>query len=54
MPEIDAPPVGRAVGRYQQPVFWGLWAAVILTAAAFYYPKAADSRSAVSSLLTEL
>ncbi len=46
MPEIDAPPEGRAVGRYQQPFFWGLWAAVILTAAAFYYPKAADSRSA--------
>lgn len=46
MPEIDTRAEGRAAGRSTSAFFWGLWAAVILIAAAFYYPKAADSRSA--------
>lgn len=46
MPEIDAGVRNRVMDRFTQPVFWGVWAAVVLIAAAFYYPKAADSRSA--------
>lgn len=46
MPEIDTEAKRRAMGRLTQPVFWGIWAAVVVIAAAFYYPKAADSRSA--------
>jgi hypothetical protein len=44
--EIDTGPQGPAIGRYARPFFWFLWVAIILTAAAFYYPKAADQRSA--------
>ncbi|WP_165248174.1 glycosyltransferase family 87 protein [Paludisphaera soli] len=46
MPEIDTGVKSRVVGRFTQPVFWGVWATVVVIAAAFYYPKAADSRSA--------
>ncbi|OJW24992.1 MAG: hypothetical protein BGO49_01800 [Planctomycetales bacterium 71-10] len=46
MPEIDARAEGRAAGRSTSAFFWGLWATIIVIAAAFYYPKAADSRSA--------
>lgn len=46
MPEIDTQAEGRVSGRSTTAVFWGLWATVIVVAAAFYYPKAADSRSA--------
>jgi hypothetical protein len=46
VPEIDTRAENRAGGRSTSAFFWGLWAAIILIAAAFYYPKAADSRSA--------
>jgi len=46
VPEIDTAVPSRPAGRSTQPVFWGLWVVIILIAAAFYYPKAADSRSA--------
>ncbi|MDR3621767.1 MAG: glycosyltransferase family 87 protein [Paludisphaera borealis] len=44
--EIDTGPRRLVIGRYSRPFFWFLWAAVVITAAAFYYPKAADQRSA--------
>lgn len=46
MLEIKAGEERRRIGQYSQPFFWFLWATVILVAAAFYYPKAADQRSA--------
>ena len=46
MPEMDAERKRRDIGRYSQPFFWFLWATIVLVAAAFYYPKAADQRSA--------
>ncbi len=46
MLEIDTGARRRVIGRYSQPFFWFLWATIILIAAAFYYPKAADQRSA--------
>src|SRR5271165_2934560 len=44
--EIDSAPRCRALGRYSHHVFWCLWAVIVAIAAAFYYPKAADHRSA--------
>jgi branched-subunit amino acid transport protein AzlD len=44
--EIDSVPRRCVRGRYSHHVFWFLWATIILIAAAFYYPKAADHRSA--------
>src|SRR5271166_3453739 len=44
--EIDSAPRCRALGRFSHHVFWCLWAVIVLIAAAFYYPKAADHRSA--------
>jgi len=44
--ELDAGRERRDIGRYSQPFFWFLWATIVLVAAAFYYPKAADQRSA--------
>ena len=46
MLEIDSAPRCRALGRYSHHVFWCLWAVIVVIAAAFYYPKAADHRSA--------
>lgn len=46
MLEVDAEKKRRDIGRYSQPFFWFLWTTIILVAAAFYYPKAADQRSA--------
>lgn len=46
MPEIDTRAEVRAAGRSTSAAFWILWTIVVLVAAAFYYPKAADSRSA--------
>ncbi len=47
MPSIDSEPdeQGR-LERLSNRFFWTLWAAIILIAAAFYYEKAADHRSA--------
>ncbi|MFO0893013.1 MAG: glycosyltransferase family 87 protein, partial [Isosphaeraceae bacterium] len=36
----------RPLSRFSPLVFWLLWGTVVLVAAAFYYPKAADQRSA--------
>ncbi len=36
----------RPLDRYSYHVFWALWATIVVIAAAFYYPKAADHRSA--------
>ena len=44
--EIDSAPRCRVPVRFSRHVFWLLWVTVILIAAAFYYPKAADHRSA--------
>ncbi len=44
--EIDSAPRCRTLGRYSYHVFWCLWALIVAIAAAFYYPKAADHRSA--------
>jgi alpha-1,2-mannosyltransferase len=44
--EIDSAPRCRALGRFSHHVFWCLWAVIVVIAAAFYYPKAADHRSA--------
>ncbi len=46
MLEIGSAPRRRDLGRYSYHVFWCLWALIIVIAAAFYYPKAADHRSA--------
>ncbi len=46
MLEIDSAPRCRALGRFSHHVFWCLWAVIVAIAAAFYYPKAADHRSA--------
>lgn len=46
MLEVDAERKRRDIGRYSQPFFWFLWTTIVLVAAAFYYPKAADQRSA--------
>ena len=46
MLEIDSASRCRVSGRFSRHVFWLLWAMVVLIAAAFYYPKAADLRSA--------
>ena len=46
MLEIDSAPRCRALGRFSRHVFWCLWAVIVVIAAAFYYPKAADHRSA--------
>ena len=40
MLEIDSAPRCRALGRFSHNVFWCLWAAIVVIAAAFYYPKA--------------
>jgi alpha-1,2-mannosyltransferase len=44
--EIDSAPRCRVPVRFSRLVFWLLWVTIILIAAAFYYPKAADHRSA--------
>src|SRR4051812_21412611 len=44
--EIDSAPRCRVPVRFSRHVFWLLWVTVIVIAAAFYYPKAADHRSA--------
>jgi hypothetical protein len=44
--EIGSEPRRRVLSRSAPLVFWSLWAVIVLTAAAFYYPKAADHRSA--------
>ena len=44
--EIDSAPRCRVPVRFSRHVFWLLWFTVIVIAAAFYYPKAADHRSA--------
>ena len=44
--EIDSAPRCRVPVRFSPHVFWLLWVTVIVIAAAFYYPKAADHRSA--------
>jgi alpha-1,2-mannosyltransferase len=44
--EFDSAPRRRDYGRFSRQFFWFLWVVVILIAAAFYYPKAADHRSA--------
>src|SRR5262245_63177349 len=44
--ENDSPSRCRALGRFSRHVFWLLWITIILIAAGFYYPKAADHRSA--------
>jgi len=44
--EIDTGPRRLVIGRFARPFFWFLWATIVVTAAAFYYPKAADQRSA--------
>ncbi len=36
----------RSLSRFSPQVFWLLWGTIVLVAAAFYYPKAADHRSA--------
>ena len=46
MLEIDSAPRCRVPGRFSRHVFWLLWVTIVLIAAAFYYPKAADHRSA--------
>jgi len=46
VPEIDSQAEGRAERRSTSVFFWALWAVIVVVAAAFYYPKAADSRSA--------
>ena len=46
MLEIESEPRCRVPGRFSRHVFWLLWATIVLMAAAFYYPKAADHRSA--------
>ena len=46
MLEIDSAPRCRALGRFSHHAFWCLWAVIVAIAAAFYYPKAADHRSA--------
>jgi hypothetical protein len=44
--EIGSVPRRSALGRFSPHVFWILWSSIVLIAAAFYYPKAADHRSA--------
>jgi len=44
--EIDSVPQRRDFSRFSPYVFWMLWATIVLIAAAFYFPKAADHRSA--------
>jgi hypothetical protein len=44
--EIGSVPRRGVSGRFSPHVFWILWTAIVLIAAAFYYPKAADHRSA--------
>jgi hypothetical protein len=44
--EIDSAPRHRNYGRLSPCFFWCLWGTIVLVAAAFYYPKAADHRSA--------
>jgi hypothetical protein len=44
--EFDSEPRSRESGRLSPHVFWLLWGSIVLIAAAFYYPKAADHRSA--------
>lgn len=46
MLEFDSAPRRRDLGRFSRHFFWFLWATIVLIAAAFYYPKAADHRSA--------
>ena len=46
MLEIESVPRCRVPGRFSRHAFWFLWATIVLMAAAFYYPKAADHRSA--------
>lgn len=46
MLEIDSESRRRVLSRSAPLVFWTLWATIVLIAAAFYYPKAADHRSA--------
>jgi hypothetical protein len=47
VPEIDSAPGEQSrLERLSNWSFWGLWASIILIAAAFYYEKAADNRSA--------
>jgi alpha-1,2-mannosyltransferase len=44
--ELDSAPRCRDYGQFSRHFFWLLWAVIVLIAAAFYYPKAADHRSA--------
>ncbi|QEH38024.1 Polyprenol-phosphate-mannose-dependent alpha-(1-2)-phosphatidylinositol mannoside mannosyltransferase [Aquisphaera giovannonii] len=46
MLEIGSAPRRETLRRFSPYVFWLLWAGIVLVAAAFYYPKAADDRSA--------
>ena len=47
MPAIDIEPDGlRRLDRLSRWFFWILWASIVLIAAAFYYEKASDHRSA--------
>ena len=47
MPAIDSEPEDHCrLERLSNWFFWSLWAMIILIAAAFYYEKAADHRSA--------
>jgi len=44
--EIGSSSPRSACVRFSSPSFWTLWFLIVLIAAAFYYPKAADHRSA--------
>lgn len=46
MLEVAVRPPRSSLGRFSPLVFWVLWGTIVLVAAAFYYPKAADHRSA--------
>ncbi|WP_250847241.1 glycosyltransferase family 87 protein [Aquisphaera insulae] len=46
MLEIGSAPRRDVLRRFSPYVFWLIWAGIVLLAAAFYYPKAADDRSA--------
>jgi hypothetical protein len=44
--EIGSVPRRSVLGRFSPHVFWILWTSIVLLAAAFYYPKAANHQSA--------
>ncbi|MGC8638823.1 MAG: glycosyltransferase 87 family protein [Isosphaeraceae bacterium] len=46
MLEFESESRRRFLSRFAPLVFWSLWATIVVIAAAFYYPKAADHRSA--------